>query len=195
MSRTIKDRPFKVRMLENLKRGEVFHNHENLGKTHRLRRTAEYTFLKRDAKDIREFRQELTQHGYEFETYEKAPVCISDEHGRPEYTPRKVVFLVTYDYRVIEYSAYCTDYEHYDPELDVDIRDGKTPACTPKYSMEDYGYRSTSMHDAYPQNASAMKLQEVARLYNNGADVEELEDTLSGMEIDHYFKPGHWYYD
>lgn len=48
------------------------------------------------------------------------------------YYKRKITEIKTYTYPIKEkYTAYCTDWEHYDAETDTDIRDGGIVMCKP----------------------------------------------------------------
>lgn len=180
MSRTLKDHPLRVKMLDNLRRGEVWHAHNRLGRTVSGRSQYEYTFWKDDAASIRAFQQYLDSEHIEYAVEETDPTPMFDPHSdrtQPiEYTPRQVVFLVTLRYVKREYTAYCTDYAHYDPQRDVDTRDGKVPVCRPMMDgatfRQEYG---GSSKEPYPRNASAMTLQTMAKAYNSGSALDDLE--------------------
>lgn len=196
MSRTVKDKPFRVQLLENYKQGKIDHDHELLGYSRTIQRTAEYEFHKDDAADIVAFRKFLNSEGYEYTTYEKEPYEISayrveQETLRPQYEPRRVVFAVKYDYIVVEYSEYCTDFEHYDQENHVDIRDGKKPVCTPSITYSYSTYYDHAGRDEHPNIEINTTLQHMAKAYNSGADLDELED-YEQEPLQRYFKPGSW---
>lgn len=177
MARTVKDRPFRIRWVEELAKGNVHHNHDLLGKTfYRLEHFSQ-TFFKHETQEIRALEAYLRDQEIEYRKEEVEPSPIYDDYSfRPiGWIPRKVEFFWSIKHVARDYSAYCTDFEHYDAENDIDTRDGKEPACSPIITQ----YRTTCsccepIDRRASRNAATMSLQDIAKSYNSGLDIEEL---------------------
>lgn len=137
---------------------------------------------------------EIAQHQNETGEF-SAPQFIQNtehvlEHNKYDIQPKRIYFRVMQAHVSREYTAYCTDHKHFDPETFTDTRDNKTVTCLPKYDTLPKRYFTSPDHvDRHPRSTRKATLKEMTKLYNSGEDINDDNPILAEE-----FKPDKYYY-
>lgn len=101
-----------------------------------------------------------------------------------DYSKKKIiVIIVEFPKPNLYYTKYCTDWDHYDPETNTDIRDNGIVTCKPNVYKTDYGYKyycdceycsSTKLNKRIQQEKKFLNLNDYKDYYNSGLTIEEL---------------------
>lgn len=141
MAHTDAHTPYRVLQERAFEEGRVVHDHSRLGLTYEIDRPSFWenrklskTFYKWATKEIGEYCAYLDGLKEKFVyTLEEdsllRPVRVTDFCREPGYD--KVIKITVFNriHRVVRYTSYCTDYEHYDPRTKTDTRDGGLALC------------------------------------------------------------------
>lgn len=200
MSRTFKDKPYHVRLRENMEKGLIDHDHRPAEARTRVARYADRalsrTFFKRDTKAIAEYRAFLDGlDAITYEVVEREGTYTYDRDALRQgvYTlvssPKTIELQV---YRVITYEAQdlCTDAEHYDPRTQTDTRNGKRARCTPTWTR-DLGRWDRGTKNAPTRAAVRAALAKAQGLANSG----HLDEAYSDPTYEERFGKKLWTWD
>lgn len=195
MSRTYKDRPYKILELIATRKGCWYYAPLRVGRAPSRLWVPAYTkaFLKDDTQSIREFQELLESESIEY-TIENIP---NFEREDGSYTPKEVEFVYRFN-RYVTWSTYLTDPENYDVHTKTDKRDGGKATGFPdvqsdrmwkekgKFHFREHEYvymdtKKTSRH---------AKLNQIRKFYNSGYSVDEIDmmeeschnDLIDGFE-------------
>lgn len=102
-----------------------------------------------------------------------------------DYSKKKIIIItVELPHNDLYYTKYCTDWDHYDPETNTDIRDNGIVTCKPNvfnYKTQrdhcDCHYCASKYINKIKQDKELMSsLQDYKDYYNSGFTIEELYD-------------------
>lgn len=188
MSRTWKDAPYKVRQKRLMEKGVFDHDHEltRYNQDRDFFYKDEVSFNKAESKAIYAFRQKLIAEGKDFTEHEDPSKIgwqiIGGVYEHSLIKPKTIVFTISRTvHRKARYSEYCTDVEHFDVATGNDTRDGKTARCAPYayYNGRRSGcgcFYCTLDNDKPAKVQRKANLNKVAKSFNNGSKIEELND-------------------
>lgn len=96
------------------------------------------------------------------------------QYNKYDIQPKKIYFRIIEEYVLQEYTAYCTDYEHFDSTTFTDTRDNKTVTCLPQYDKLPKRYFTPhEFTERHARSTRKTTLKEMAKLYNSGEDIND----------------------
>lgn len=197
MSRTFKDRPRRIRLADNLKKGLIDHDHRALPASERWRpaRELDATYFKRDTVAIQEYKDYLGSLGSSYrytlievpglpptrrwhQDKETDAIYSTPVEGYPKTVRFEVEYLFEYPGRV----PHCTHPKDYDPVLDIDRATGNRADCTPLETHEYWGWYSDSEKNRNSRGKVKASLKKVTGLANTGLLDADYSDPTYELE-------------
>ena len=201
MSRTHKDLPKRLYELNEMRKGKIKHNHKNLGKTRKHGLPKSVLVPKKDTRTLKAYRNYFIENEISFseEEYVESDHYFLWYGEYPEFkTQKQIRFTYSEIYRIVEYSSYCTDAENYDSVSKTDKRDGKIAVCKPDAKhigvCQHCGSRKCGDRFDLTKSHRRAKFSKIAKAYNNGSSVEELEEMNESYssKIENEYQPSSW---
>lgn len=126
---------------------------------------------------------EIAEHQNETGVFLASHFVQPTEHktayNKYEIPPKRIYFRVKKEHLFQEYTGYCTDYEHFNPESFTDTRDNKPVTCLPHYDALPHRYFGRQVEkERHPRSERKATLKELAQMYNNGEELDEDDPIL-----------------